>query len=325
MSTPPSVRSGSTDIAGSTFADDVARSLRLTPRQIPARYLYDRLGSSLFEAICRLPWYRITDAEFALLRAHGPDVLARLGEVETVVELGPGSGEKLVTLVDAHVSRDLTVHLIDVSAEALATATRTIAARADLAVVTHEETYEEGLRTIAHTETIAGATLVLFLGSNIGNFDPPAADALLSDIRAALKPGDALLLGADLVKEERDLLLAYDDPLGVTAAFNRNLLVRINRELGADFVVERFAHRALWNAAESRMEMHLVSGAPQRVRVPAADLIIDLADGETIWTESSYKFRVEDLAPLLARAGFRVTGQWSDQGFALTLAQAVAA
>ena len=133
--------------------------------------------------------------------------------------------------------------------------------------------------------------LALFLGSNIGNFDPPGAEAFLRKIRTTLSPGDALLLGADLVKSEADLLLAYDDPLGVTAAFNRNLLVRVNRELGADFDVDAFAHRAVWNASESRVEMHLVSREHQRVRVPASHLDITFDAGETIWTESSYKYR----------------------------------
>ena len=128
----------------------------------------------------------------------------------------------------------------------------------------------------------------MFLGSNIGNFDPPAADALLRRISRSLRSGDAFLLGADLIKPERDLQLAYDDPLGVTAAFNLNLLLRINRELGADFDVAAFRHRALWNAARSRVEMHLVSLRPQHVRIPAAGLEIDLRAGEIIWTESSY-------------------------------------
>ena len=166
--------------------------------------------------------------------------------------------------------------------------------------------------------------LALFLGSNIGNFDPPGADAFLRGIRSALVRSDVFLIGADLVKPERDLLLAYDDPLGVTAAFNRNLLVRINRELGGDCDVEAFSHRAIWNAAESRVEMHLVSRRCQRVRIPAAHLEFELADGESIWTESSYKYRPEDVARMLERAGFRLMEQWIDaeDAFALTLVEA---
>ena len=171
----------------------------------------------------------------------------------------------------------------------------------------------------------AGRTLTLFLGSNIGNFDPPGADEFLLSVRASLASGDALLIGTDLVKPERDLLLAYDDPLGVTAAFNRNLLVRINRELGADFDVSAFRHRALWNGAESRVEMHLVAARKQQVRIPAASLEVTFEEGETIWTESSYKYRPDDVVRMLERDGFRRVEQWMDEadGFALTLVEAV--
>jgi uncharacterized SAM-dependent methyltransferase len=166
--------------------------------------------------------------------------------------------------------------------------------------------------------------LTLFLGSNIGNFDPPGADAFLLGVRASLAIGDSVLVGTDLVKPERELLLAYDDPLGVTAAFNRNLLVRINRELGADFDVAAFQHRALWNAAESRVEMHLVAGRAQDVRIPGASLDVAFEEGETIWTESSYKYRPEDVVRMLERTGFRAVEQWVSEadGFALTLVEA---
>jgi uncharacterized SAM-dependent methyltransferase len=164
---------------------------------------------------------------------------------------------------------------------------------------------------------------VVFLGSNIGNFDPPAADAFLRGVRDALGAGGALLLGTDLVKPEADLLLAYDDPLGVTAAFNLNLLVHVNRELGGDFDVRQFEHRAIWNPRESRVEMHLVSRSRQRVRIRESGSDITLETGESIWTESSYKYRADGLGPLLARAGFRVAGLWEEAGFALTLARAV--
>ena len=155
--------------------------------------------------------------------------------------------------------------------------------------------------------------LVLLLGSNIGNFDPPAAEALLRRIAGSLQSGDAFLLGADLVKPERDLFLAYDDPLGVTAAFNLNLLVRINRELGANFDIGAFKHRAVWNAARARVEMHLVSLRAQGVRVPAAGLEIMLRPGEIIWTESSYKYRASEAVDLLQRCGFTHRAQWVDR------------
>ncbi len=304
------------------FADDVAYYLTQTPRQLPSRYLYDELGSSLFEAICRLPWYRITRTEQHLLRMHAAAIFGRLTRVSTVVELGPGSGEKLITLMAACPSQDVTVHLVDVSSAALAKATAALAAASSLAIVAHQTTYEEGLATIGRQRRATGQTLVVFLGSNLGNFDPPGVDAFLRSVRAAVGEGDALLLGTDLVKPESELLLAYDDPLGVTAAFNRNLLVRVNRELDGDFDVSQFAHRAIWNAAASRIQMHLVSRQRQRVQVRAAHLDVTFEAGEPIWTESSYKYRVDDLVPMLDRAGFGVVGQWVDQGFALTLAEA---
>ena len=165
--------------------------------------------------------------------------------------------------------------------------------------------------------------LVLFLGSNIGNFDPPGADAFLRGIRAALVPGEAFLIGADLVKDEPDLLAAYDDPLGVTAAFNRNLLLRINLELGGDIDLDGFAHQAIWNAEHSRVEMHLVSRKNQRITIPAAAFDFTIAEGESIWTESSYKYQPAGIVGALQRAGFRLADQWVDDeaGFALTLAE----
>ena len=260
------------------FAEDVAYYLTLTPRQLPSRYLYDELGSSLFEAICRLPWYRITRTEQGLLAARRREIFAALGPVATVVELGPGSGEKLVTLLTDESARDITVHLVDVSPAALHKATAALASRRTLPVVVHQKTYEAGLAEL-RTTAASGKTLVVFLGSNIGNFDPPGADAFLRAVRGSLGSGDALLIGTDLVKPEPELLLAYDDPLGVTAAFNRNLLVRVNRELGGDFDVSRFGHRAIWNAAESRVELHLVSLDRQRVRVTASEIDVTFEAG----------------------------------------------
>ena len=312
-----------------SLAGDVQYYLTLTPRQLPSRYFYDALGSSLFEAICELPWYRITKAERALLARHGRAIAAHVDPLVMLVELGPGSGDKLGALVTAAGPRAgrLAVHLVDVSAAALDLASRTLAAltAADLVVVPHQATYENGLVEAMDGRPASGRTLTLFLGSNIGNFDPPGADAFLNGVRASLAGGDALLVGADLVKPERDLLLAYDDPLGVTAAFNRNLLVRINRELDADFDVSAFVHRARWNAEASRVEMHLVAATRQRVRIPAASLEVTFEAGETIWTESSYRYRPPDVVRMLERAGFRLLEQWTDHtnGFALTLVQAV--
>jgi dimethylhistidine N-methyltransferase len=308
------------------FSSDVEYYLALAPRQLPSRYLYDALGSALFDAICELPWYRITQTELRLLARWGGDIFARLNPIETLVELGPGSGEKLATLIEAGrvAARPLTVHLVDVSASALARAAQTVGGIDRVTVVPHQAEYEAGLAEVGMQPSGRGRRLTLFLGSNIGNFDRPGADAFLRGVRAELDAGDALLVGTDLVKPEADLLMAYDDPLGVSAAFNRNLLVRINRELGADFEVGAFQYRALWNAAESRVEMHLVATSRQQVRIPAASLELSFAEGETIWTESSYKYRRDEVVQMLERAGFRRTIQWVNEaeGFALTLAEA---
>jgi L-histidine N-alpha-methyltransferase len=313
-------------VGAADFADDVRRYLTLTPRQLPSRYLYDALGSALFEAISELPWYGVTRAEARLLTAHRRDVLAKLQRLTTLVELGPGDGRKLRTLLAGEpLAGALTAHLVDVSAAALAAAAQTLADIDNLTVVTHEAPFEAGLDEVRRAQRDAGRTLVLFLGSNIGNFDPPASAALLDNIRSAMAPHDALLLGADLVKPERDLLLAYDDPLGVSAAFNRNVLVRINRELGGHFDVAAFRHQAVWNAAQSRMEMYLVATRRQRVRIDAIDLDVDLAAGESIWTESSYKYQPEEVVTLVEGAGFRETCRWIDaeDPFSLTLFEAV--
>jgi L-histidine Nalpha-methyltransferase len=317
-----------------SLAGDVQYYLTLAPRQLPSRYLYDALGSALFEAICELPWYGITRAERRLLSRHGHDILAQASPT-TLVELGPGSGDKLGALIAARGRRspDMMVHLVDVSAAALEHATRTlITLEPELSIVSHETTYENGLveamaaraAGLPRTESRDGRAMVLFLGSNLGNFDSPGADEFLLGVRAALAIGDTVLIGADLVKPERPLLLAYDDPLGVTGAFNRNLLVRINRELGADFDVSAFSHRAIWNAEASRVEMHLVATRQQQVRIPGAALEVTFEAGETIWTESSYKYRPAQIVEILGRAGLSRVDQWIDQdaGFALTLAEA---
>ena len=327
MSMRPSVASSQAEGAARDFAADVGYYLTLHPRQLPSKYFYDALGSALFDAICELPWYRITRAELGLLRARGRDILRHVAPLSSVVELGPGNGSKLLTLVEADParSRRLQLHLIDVSRAALDASSQALAALNDVDVAAHQASYEAGLAEIAAEPHGPGRTLALFLGSNIGNFDRPGADAFLRGIRGALAVDDGLLLGADLVKPDEVLVAAYDDPLGVTAAFNRNLLVRINRELGGDFDLEAFSHRAVWNAAESRVEMHLVSRRRQTVRVAASGISFSLEEGETIWTESSYKYTPAGVTAMLERVGFRTVEQWidGDDGFALTLLRAV--
>jgi L-histidine Nalpha-methyltransferase len=304
------------------FADDVRRDLSLSPRQLQSRYLYDALGSALFEAICLLPWYRITRSEGRLLARWGGEMVSGIAGPVTLVELGCGSGEK-VSMVARELrkrQRPIAVHLIDISPAALELSEKNLGGIEHVSVVGHRATYEEGLRRAARERPAESRLLVLFLGSNLGNFDPPHSEGFLREIRQALRPGDALLLGADLVKPEAELLRAYDDPLGVTAAFNKNLLRRINTELLADFDLRAFDHRAVWNRIERRVEMHLVSRREQEVVIPRADLVVSLAAGESIWTESSYKYEPDEVVRLGAFAGFRPAGQWIEPNarFALT-------
>ena len=309
------------------LAEDVRRDLGRSPKQLQPRYLYDALGSQLFEAICELPEYRITRAERGLLALHAEAIGVGLASPITLVELGAGSGEKLAQLIEplARTGVDLRVELVDVSATALDLATRTLARFPDLPVAGHETTYEQGLDRVAGRRSAEGAMLVAFLGSNLGNLDPSSGQAFLGAVRSALRGGDRLVLGTDLVKPEVELVLAYDDPLGVTAAFNKNLLARLNRELGADFVLDQFAHRAVWNPVASRVEMHLESLRAQTVSIPSADCHVHFTEGESIWTESSYKYETTGMTALGAAVGFGVHGQWVDDDaqFALTSFEAV--
>ena len=303
------------------MAREVAEGFARRPREIPAKYLYDALGSKLFEAICELPWYRITRGERSLLAAHAGAVMAASGGCGTVVELGGGSGEKLSVLLAAAEGRALDVHLVDISPAALAQSERTLAAHPSATLHAHEADYETGVRAALRRRRTDGRALVLFLGSNIGNLAPDEADRFLQDLRRACRPGDRLLLGADLVKPEAELLLAYDDPLGLTAAFNKNVLARLNRELDADFDLLEFDHCVEWNAVASRIEVYLVSRAEQLVCIRGAGCCTRIDEGERIWTESSYKYEPEGIVEMGARAGFATCEQWieHESRFALTL------
>ena len=305
------------------LAADVVDGLRRQPKQIPPFYLYDALGSQLFEAICELPWYPITRGECALLARERDAILDCLDTPATLVELGGGNGEKLAILAEgfALAGRTADVHLIDISATALERACQTVARYGTVRVHGHRAEYAAGLREATAQLEPNRSAMVLFLGSNIGNLHPDEADRFAAEIREGLRPGDSFLLGADLVKPEADLIIAYDDPLGVTAAFNRNLLVRLNRELDADFDVEQFTHQVVWNARRSRVESYLVSQADQTVCFREIDCCIRLDEGEGIWTESSYKYEPEQIVDLGERAGFVRRTQWIDQEsrFALTL------
>jgi L-histidine N-alpha-methyltransferase len=304
----------------SAFAAELAETLAREPRQISSKYFYDELGSALFEAITRLPWYRITRAETAMLARHARDIFRPLRRPATLAELGCGSGDKIAVLVDAAGETFPRVQLIDISQAALDMARYRLQAIGVRDIITHHAAYEEGLMRAVDTRPPEAALVVLFLGSNVGNFSPSAARDLLTRIRQSLREGDALLLGADLVKPERDLLLAYDDPLQVTAAFNRNVLRRINDELGGNFDLAAFTHRVAWNAAAQRVEAYLVSMRQQRVSIPGAGVELVLREGETIWTESSYKYDPDQVMAEGRAAGFSGGEQWVDEDalFALT-------
>lgn len=305
-----------------TFAEDVRRGFALDPARLDPKYFYDALGSALFDAICQLPWYPITRAETVMLRAQARAIVGAAGDAVHVVELGCGSGEKLLALLEPCRDQVASVHLVDISDAALEATRRRLALAGFDHATSHRGAFEEALHTIGLRPGGAAPLLVLFLGSNIGNLPPGQALGFLAAIRAALRPGDRLLIGVDLVKPPEVLVRAYDDPLGVTAAFNLNILCRLNRDLGADFDLSAFRHRAVWNEKASRVEMHLVSQRAQQVNIRLLNVSRAFERGQYIWTESSYKYEPERVRDMLAEAGFRADEQWIDPQarFSLTMA-----
>jgi L-histidine N-alpha-methyltransferase len=300
--------------AGSVFARDVRDGLgKPGQKELPSVYLYDEIGTALFEAITLLPEYGLTRADGRILRKHAGAILERLPVPLLVTELGSGGGSKTRWILETLVRNGpVTYYPIDVSATALARCRLELATLGPIGIVGLEQPYLEGLREVARRRPAATALLVLFLGSTIGNFARAAGEEFLRAIRSSLLPGDGLLLGTDLLKPAASLLAAYDDPLGVTAAFNLNLLARINRELGGGFDLRAFAHQARYDEAQRRIEMHLVSARTQTVSVPAAEIMVTFEKGETIWTEACYKFRPEEVRAMAGRCGFRCEAQWVD-------------
>jgi L-histidine Nalpha-methyltransferase len=299
----------------SEFASDVRASLtKPGQRELPSKYLYDEVGSALFETICVLPEYGLTRADARLLEKHAGEIVGRLPSPIQVAELGSGSGKKTRWILEALSRRQKTYYYpIEISPSALAACAKELGQIDLVSVVGHEQPYLEGLRSVAEGRGDKDHLLVLFLGSTIGNFDRDAGEEFLRETRAILRRGDALLLGTDLEKSVELQWLAYNDPAGVTAAFNLNLLARINRELGADFDLGSFRHEARWNSVERRIEMHLRSTCQQAVKIPAAGLRIMLEEDETIWTESSHKYKAEEIPEMAARTGFHCDGQWLDR------------
>jgi L-histidine N-alpha-methyltransferase len=285
------------------FACEVRHGLSKPQKELPSRYLYDELGSALFDTITVLPEYGLTRADQRLLERHAREIPR---EFSSVAEFGSGSGRKTRAVLEA-----LNVehyYPVDVSGYALERCRRELAGLARIEPV--EASYLNGLDQIPRN---GAPILVLFLGSTIGNFESRCRTDFLAQVRARLREGDALLIGYDLVKPVDMMLEAYDDPTGVTASFNLNLLGRINRELNGDFDLRAFAHEARYEPSERRIEMHLRSRVDQTVTIGDAELTCEFQADETIWTESSHKFHAGELREIARQSGFAQEAQWIDE------------
>jgi L-histidine Nalpha-methyltransferase len=299
---------------GSQFAMDVCAGLsKPGQKELPSKYLYDEVGSALFEVICALPEYGLTRAEERLLQQHAREIVDQLPRPVVVAELGSGTGRKTRLLLEALSRWQSTwYHPIEISPTALAVCRRELRDINSISIVGFEREYLDGLREVAARRVNSEHLLVLFLGSTLGNFDGSAGAEFLSELRQILQAGDSLLLGTDLRKSLDVLVPAYDDALGVTAAFNRNLLARVNRELGGDFDLSQFEHQAVFNPQTHSIEMHLRSRIAQTVNIAEAGLAFRFEEDETIWTESSHKYAREELYQLAQLTGFRCQSQWID-------------
>ena len=326
------------DITSNAIAAEARKGLTAHPRSLSPWLFYDEAGSRLFEQITELPEYYLTRTERGIFAAHADEILEQAANGDkqtlTLIELGAGTATKTGILLAAALRRQGSVvyQPVDVSETALAVASENI--QANFPGVTVRCQVADYTRDPLPLDRLPGLrTLALYIGSSIGNFSPADATSLLRNVRSQLLPGDKLLLGTDLgpspKKSEATLLAAYDDAAGTTAAFNLNVLHRLNRDLGADFDLDSFSHKALWNPVHSRIEMHLESHAHQRVHIPANSagpaLTLAFAPGETIHTENSYKFTPARIAALLQSANFNIAKSWQDPNhlFAVTLATAV--
>ncbi len=296
------------------FAADVRAGLtQPKQKELPSKYLYDDVGSGLFEVISLLPEYGLTRADERLLRRHARDIVEKLPTPVIVAELGSGSGKKTRWLLEALSRRQQTYYCpIEISPAALAMVHRELSDLDSISIVGFEREYLDGLLEVAARRDDHEHLFVLFLGSTIGNFDRPAGTKFLREVRRILEPGDALLLGTDLEKPIPQLIAAYNDPLGITAAFNLNLLSRINRELQGEFDLRQFEHEARFNGEARSVEMHIRSKRKQKVAIPAADLSVEFQEGETIWTESSHKYSRHDVLRMAMMTGFHCEAQWID-------------
>ncbi len=304
------------DDARLNFADDVRRGLLAQPKYLFPKYFYDELGSQLFEAICLLPEYYPTRAENEILARSADEIVASVEGHKRLLEMGSGSASKTRLLIEALLRKQPELHFIpvDISASALETSSRVLLqSYPRLRITAYASDYYSGLAELQREESDRARTLALFLGSNIGNFDSDEAHVFLRALRGVLNPGDALLLGADLKKAKGVLEAAYDDALGVTAAFNLNLLARINREMDADFNLRDFKHQAEYNAEAGRVEVYIESRREQTVALRKLDMEVTFAAGERVHTENSYKYDLEDLSAMAVATGFTRTRTWLDQ------------
>ena len=301
-------------ISLSEFSEDVRRGLtKPGQKELYSKYLYDEVGSALFDVITVLPEYGLCRADARLLRRHSASLASRVKESSLVIELGSGSGSKTRWILsEMGARRPITYCPIDISTSALLRCSLELASIDAVEIVPFAQSYLDGLEQALKLRPENASVLVLFLGSTIGNFEPARAREFLKSVRGMLEPGDVFYLSSDLEKERERMIAAYDDAVGATAAFNLNLLARINRDLGGQFVLSRFRHQARYNEAAHRIEMHLESTIDQTV--PIGDgVVVRLKRGETIWTESSYKFRCQGIRELATSTGFQCEAQYVDQ------------
>lgn len=299
----------------SSFASEVRKGLTAVRKSIPPRYFYDDLGSALFEAITHTPEYYVTRAEVEILAGYRREIAASLGQVVQIIELGSGSGRKTRIVLDeiTRSGRPIEYVPVDVDVSMLQKAAiELLSVYPNLTVTGVSADFRRAARAVRETVTRNGPTAVFFLGSTIGNLDAEESAALLREIKTMLLPGDLLLLGVDLKKPKPILDAAYNDVLGITAAFNLNLLQRINRELGGRFDLRSFAHQAFYSEEHSRIEMHLVSLREQNIHIDRLGVEVSFHEGETIHTEDSYKYDEKSVASLAKMSGFEVNSRWVD-------------
>jgi dimethylhistidine N-methyltransferase len=294
-------------------AREVIHGLTSQPKRLSPKLFYDAAGSELFEQITELPEYYLTATEQSIFERYAPEMVRAAGAASTIIELGAGTAKKTMLILRAALDLHPAVTFIpvDVSAYALEVADHRV--RSELPQIAVQPLVLDYTQRSSALAQLSGRKLVLYIGSSIGNFEPMAASALLRRLRASLAPDDSLLLGTDMRKSPDVLLPAYDDASGVTARFNLNVLARINREFGADFDLDCFAHTVIWNPRDSRIEMHLESLADQLVHINDLEISVPFVAGETIHTENSYKFTPSMLASIAANGGFRIEQSWSDE------------